>query len=104
MTLILPRRKVITSLAALGAASLWPGVARASSLITRGAMSATGFGFGHKAAGGVPNKKLYSFGRNNFGQLGKGNTTTYYSPTQVGSGTTWASVSAGSYHSLARFK
>jgi hypothetical protein len=36
---------------------------------------------------------LWSWGRNNYGQLGLGNTTAYNSPKQVGSLTTWSKVS-----------
>jgi YD repeat-containing protein len=38
---------------------------------------------------------LYSWGRNNTGQLGLGNTTDYSSPKQVGSLTTWDSLAGG---------
>jgi len=42
---------------------------------------------------------LWTWGRNNYGQLGNGNTgTNINTPTQVGSATNWSSVSAGSYH------
>ena len=44
---------------------------------------------------------LWSFGRNQFGQLGLGNTTNYSSPKQIGSSTNWATVSAGTYFTLA---
>ena len=44
---------------------------------------------------------LYDWGRNNFGQLGLGNLTSYSSPTQVGSLTTWLNISAGSYYTSA---
>ena len=43
---------------------------------------------------------LYSWGYNNYGQLGLNNTTNYSSPKQVGSLTNWSSVSSGSYHTL----
>ena len=39
---------------------------------------------------------LWTWGYNAVGQLGQGNTTTISSPTQVGSGTDWASTVAGS--------
>jgi alpha-tubulin suppressor-like RCC1 family protein len=39
--------------------------------------------------------KLYSWGRNNNGQLGLGNTTNYSSPKQVGALTDWLKVSGG---------
>jgi alpha-tubulin suppressor-like RCC1 family protein len=41
---------------------------------------------------------LWSWGRNNNGQLGLGNTTSYSSPKQVGSITTWLKVACGRYH------
>ena len=63
-------------------------------LITTGAMSAKGFGFG------VGNSlfkygNLWSWGRNSFGQLGLGNTTFYSSPKSVGALTNWLNVSCG---------
>jgi alpha-tubulin suppressor-like RCC1 family protein len=42
---------------------------------------------------------LWSWGRNNFGQLGDGSNDNRNSPVQVGSDT-WIMVSAGGYHSL----
>ena len=36
---------------------------------------------------------LWSWGQNNLGQLGLGNTTNYSSPTQVGNLTTWKTIS-----------
>jgi alpha-tubulin suppressor-like RCC1 family protein len=47
-------------------------------------------GAGHSA--GITSGKLYTWGLNNFGQLGLNNTTNYSSPKQVGAGTNWASV------------
>jgi alpha-tubulin suppressor-like RCC1 family protein len=44
---------------------------------------------------------LWSWGPNQNGRLGLGNTTTYSSPKQVGSLTTWSVVSAGSFSSFA---
>lgn len=38
--------------------------------------------------------QLFSWGRNNRGQLGLGNTTNYSSPKQVGSGAIWTKVAA----------
>ena len=38
---------------------------------------------------------LYSWGANNFGQLGQGSTTDLSSPVQVGALTNWASISGG---------
>ena len=61
------------------------------------------------SAGGYPgftlalrtNNALWSWGRNNYGQLGLGNTTNYSSPKQVGALTNWKSVNAGFYTALA---
>ena len=43
---------------------------------------------------------LWSWGRNNYGQLGVGNTTDYSSPVQVGALTTWAAISAGYWFAM----
>jgi alpha-tubulin suppressor-like RCC1 family protein len=40
---------------------------------------------------------LYAWGRNNNGQLGLGNTTSYSSPKQVGSLTNWLTIAGGPY-------
>lgn len=54
---------------------------------------------------GINSGKLYSWGSNYRGQLGLGltpsNDTNKSSPTQIGSDSTWISVSSGVYHSLA---
>jgi len=47
---------------------------------------------------------LWAWGNNFYGQLGLGNTTRYSSPKQVGSLTSWLTVSAGSYSSTAAIK
>ena len=44
---------------------------------------------------------LWTWGRNNMGQLGLGDTTNRSSPVQVGALTTWAKVSAGAIHAMA---
>ena len=44
---------------------------------------------------------LWSWGYNNSGRLGLGNTTDRSSPVQVGSLTTWSNISAGGSHSMA---
>ena len=41
------------------------------------------------------NGTLWTWGRNNYGTLGKGNTTYYSSPVQVGALSTWANVFGG---------
>lgn len=46
-----------------------------------------------EAACGIDNGALYCWGRNQYGELGLGNTTQYTTPTQVGSATNWTSVS-----------
>ena len=43
---------------------------------------------------------LWAWGRNNFGQLGLGDTTNRNSPQQVGAGTDWIQVTGGQYHTL----
>ena len=43
---------------------------------------------------------LWSWGRNNHGALGLGNTTSYSSPKQIGALTNWLSISCGSYHTV----
>ncbi|RZK63280.1 MAG: T9SS type A sorting domain-containing protein [Hymenobacter sp.] len=50
-----------------------------------------------------PDGTLWAWGDNAFGQLGLGtaNTATQRLPAQVGTATTWRSVSAGYYHSVA---
>ena len=44
---------------------------------------------------------LWTWGANNFGQLGIGNTTGYSSPKQVGAQTNWYQISSGRSYSLA---
>lgn len=46
---------------------------------------------------------LRTWGRNNYGQLGLGDTTTRSVPTQVGTDTDWATIAAGYSHTLALF-
>jgi alpha-tubulin suppressor-like RCC1 family protein len=45
---------------------------------------------------------LWSWGRNNYGQLGTGSTEEQLFPVQVGQDTDWAEISAGKTHALAR--
>ena len=47
------------------------------------------------------NGTLWAWGKNEYGQLGIGNTTDQTEPTQVGSATTWESVSCGFDHTAA---
>ena len=49
-------------------------------------------------SGGVSGPSLWTFGRNNYGQLGQGDRVNLSSPVQVGSLTDWGSISCGSYH------
>jgi len=49
----------------------------------------------------LKDKYLWSWGYNPYGQLGLANTTNYSSPKQVGALTTWSSLAAGGYHTLA---
>ena len=44
---------------------------------------------------------LWSWGKNNFGQLGLGNTVYRSSPVQVGTLTTWSTTATGNGHVLA---
>ncbi len=43
---------------------------------------------------------LWAWGRNDYGQLGLGDTTDRIAPVQVGTGTKWVAVAAGGDHSL----
>ena len=48
------------------------------------------------------NGELWTWGRNDFGQLGNNNTSSYSSPvTTIAGGTNWKSVAGGGYHTLA---
>ena len=44
---------------------------------------------------------LWTWGKNQFGQLGIGSYTDQYAPRQVGTDSDWVMVAAGSYHSFA---
>jgi alpha-tubulin suppressor-like RCC1 family protein len=44
---------------------------------------------------------LWAWGRNNYGQLGTGNTTNTAVKTQVGTATNWQSVEGGQFHTAA---
>lgn len=62
----------------VGALTNWAKLANPSTAFLTGAIKTDG--------------TLWTWGRNDFGQLGLGNITNYYSPKQVGSLTNWASV------------
>jgi len=47
------------------------------------------------------NSTLWAWGRNNYGQLGLGDTGRKIIPSQIGSGTNWSTVTAGYNHTLA---
>jgi alpha-tubulin suppressor-like RCC1 family protein len=40
---------------------------------------------------------MWSWGRNNYGQLGLGDTTNRSSPVQVGASSNWLNIAAGTY-------
>jgi len=71
----------------IGALTTWENISTSES---------TSSGFAIKTDG-----TLWSWGANNFGQLGQGNTLALSSPTQIGSLASWLSISAGNYSALA---
>jgi alpha-tubulin suppressor-like RCC1 family protein len=56
--------------------------------------------YGYVEFSNNPAVELWSWGRNEFGQVGQNNTTEYSSPVQI-PGITWSSIVTGSQHSLA---
>ena len=50
---------------------------------------------------GNVNSNLFAWGRNDYDQLGLGDTTNRNVPTQVGTATDWVNVAGGGWHSLA---
>lgn len=44
---------------------------------------------------------LFSWGDNNFGQLGTGNQSDCFKPTQIGNDTNWSIITAGFFHTIA---
>jgi alpha-tubulin suppressor-like RCC1 family protein len=59
----------------------------------------TAVGYAHWT--GVRNGTLFTCGESSSGAMGLGNTSSYNSPKQVGSLSTWAKVANGQFHSLA---
>ena len=57
--------------------------------------------FGSHIAAIKSNGSLWTWGRNNYGQLGVGDTTDRNIPTRIGSETNWKQISAGDYHTVA---
>lgn len=66
--------------------------------VTVAAVNSFGLGVSSAASNSVTpvEQQLWSWGRNDYGQLGQGDTTNRSSPAQVGSLAEWATVSAGS--------
>jgi alpha-tubulin suppressor-like RCC1 family protein len=58
-------------------------------------------GGGNFNAGIKTNSSLWTWGNNQFGQLGNGTVTTATSPIHIDSNSTWQSVSAGGSHTMA---
>jgi uncharacterized repeat protein (TIGR03803 family) len=58
--------------------------------------NSSGFTLGVRTGG-----TLWGWGYNGFGQLGNGTFTNATVPVQIGTATTWKSVSAGNYHAVA---
>ena len=60
-------------------------------------LKVTGGGYFGFAVAVKTDGTLWSWGSNNYGQLGLGNTTSYNSPKQIGALTTWLNVIGGGY-------
>ena len=58
-------------------------------------LNVSGGGYYTNAVASKTDGTLWTWGRNNYGQLGLGNTTDYNSPKQVGSLTNWNKVASG---------
>jgi len=68
------------------------------------ATNATGTGPASAASNSVTPENpfyLYSFGKNDFGQLGTNNVEYRSSPVQIGNDSTWAELAGGTAHTLA---
>ena len=61
-------------------------------------------GLGETTCGRRANKRIYCWGRDNFGQVGNGSgsSANVETPTAVGSNADWTSVSTGGYHVCGR--
>jgi len=67
-------------------------------------LNVSGGGYYTNAVATKTDGTLWTWGSNNFGQLGLGNTTSYNSPKQVGALTTWLTVASGGYSYAAAIK
>ncbi|MBL0048900.1 MAG: T9SS type A sorting domain-containing protein [Bacteroidetes bacterium] len=56
--------------------------------------------YGDQSFGLRTNGTLWSWGQNNYGQLGIGTTVNRISPLQIGISNKWVSVASGGYHTL----
>ena len=84
---------------ALGAGTSGGGTARSSPVQIGAATDWASVSCGmHFVVATKTNGSLYSWGRNNYGQLGLGDTTNRSSPVQVGALTTWLILSTGYQH------
>jgi alpha-tubulin suppressor-like RCC1 family protein len=62
---------------------------------------AQGFALGLHTAAVKTNGQLYSWGANDEGQLGQGDTTDRLTPDRVGTATDWSQVACGAWHTIA---
>ena len=79
----------------LGSTGNYSSPKQVGSLTTWSIVSANGYNNNSSSAAIKTDGTLWTWGTNNNGQLGFGNTTNYYSPKQVGALTTWSVVSMG---------
>jgi alpha-tubulin suppressor-like RCC1 family protein len=52
----------------------------------------------NQPASGLAGGTIWSWGNNAYGQLGQGNTNSYYAPVQIGTDSDWIQISAGESH------
>jgi len=76
-----------------------PKVQAGTTMPITGTATAVSAGGEHSLA--IVDGKLYAWGRNNFGQLGLGDTVNRNAPTRVGTENNWSVIAAGHNHSLA---